>query len=192
MSPQAANKTVATAAKVSAFLAKEKDAHRRADCEALVALMSDLTGEPAVMWGASIVGFGTYHYRYASGREGDFLVIGFSPRKAALTIYAMGGVWDEPGRLTALGRCTGGGSCLYVKRLGDIDQGLLRKALAESMARIRRMFPPGATTAPATRSTKPAAKKAAKKVAKTVTKNAKPKKSRAAKTLKSTRRSSRT
>lgn len=173
MSPAAANKTVATAAKVSAFLATEKDPQRRADCEALVRLMSDLTGAPAVMWGPSIVGFGTYHYTYASGREGDFLIIGFSPRKAALTIYAMGGVWDEPGRLASLGRCTGGGSCLYVKRLADIDTARLRDALKESMARIARMFPAGATTTPATKSGKAVAgKKPAKKPAKQAAKNA--------------------
>lgn len=171
MSPQARNKTVATDAKVSAFLAKEKDARRRADCDALVALMSDVTGEPAVMWGSAIVGFGRYHYRYDSGREGDSMLIGFSPRKAAISIYAMGGVWEDPGRLASLGPCKAGGSCLYVKSLADIKLPALRAALAEGARRILAKYPPstpGATTSaktPVKKTVKKTAKKAPKKPA---------------------------
>lgn len=163
MSPKTGNKTVATDAKVDAFLAKEKDPRRRADCEQLVSLMSDITGKPAVMWGAAIVGFDRYHYKYASGREGDSLVIGFSPRKAALTVYAMGGVWEEPGRLKALGKCTGGGACLYVKSLADIDLAQLRIALTEAMRRTHAAYPAGGASSVAAA---PAKKKAAKKTAK--------------------------
>lgn len=168
MSPSAPNKTVPTNAKVSAFLAKERDPKRRADCETLVALMSDVTGEPAVMWGSSIVGFGTFHYRYDSGREGDSMVIGFSPRKAALSIYAMGGVWGDPGRLTALGKCTAGGSCLYVKSLADIRLPALRAALAEGARRILALYPPTADRPQSPK--KKAVKKAVKKAAKTAAK----------------------
>jgi hypothetical protein len=151
VSPKVANKTVPTDAKVSTFLAKEQHPRRRADCAALAALMSEVTGEPAVMWGPSIVGFGRYHYRYDSGREGDSMLIGFSPRKAAISIYAMGGVWSDPGRLAALGRCTAGGSCLSVKSLDDIQLPALRTALAEGVRRILAQYPPGAASKPTPR-----------------------------------------
>lgn len=146
MSPAPKNKTQPTRAAVETFLAKEKDPQRRADCEALVTLMSRITKAPAVMWGTSIVGFGQYHYVYESGREGDSMLIGFSPRKAALTIYAMGGVWADPGRLEALGRCTAGGSCLYVKRLADLNRKALERALRDSISRLTALYPPRRTT----------------------------------------------
>jgi hypothetical protein len=98
--------------------------------------MSGITGEPPVMWGSAIVGFGRYHHRYDSGREGDWFLMGFSPRTAAITVYSMGGVWNEPGRLEALGKCTGESSCLYVKSLADINLQALRAALTEGARRI--------------------------------------------------------
>ena len=89
--PTVANKTQPTDASVAAFVAGLADERQRADSERLIALMSKVTGEPATMWGPSIIGFGSYHYRYASGREGDTPLVGFSPRKTALTLYASAG-----------------------------------------------------------------------------------------------------
>jgi len=117
-----ANKTQPSDASVAAFVAGITDERRRADSERLIAVMSEVTGEPATLWGPSIIGFGSYHYRYASGREGDAPLVGFSPRKTALTLYASA---DEDVRavlLARLGPHKVGKSCVYVKRLADVDE----------------------------------------------------------------------
>ena len=134
----------ATNADVDAFLAAIAPA-RRADAERLVALMSAATGEPPVMWGDSIVGFGRYHYRYESGREGDSCLVGFSPRKTEFSIYLTGVYFPESGQRTAvlarLGKHRMGKACLYVRKLSDIDESVLRELVDFSVAELRRHYP---------------------------------------------------
>ena len=130
-------KTVPTAADVDAFINAVEDPRKREDSRAIAAMMAEVTGAPARMWGASIVGFGSYHYRYASGREGDFMETGFSPRKRALTLYIMAGFSDYGELLAKLGKHTTGRSCLYIKRLADVDQDVLREMVAQSVRYIR-------------------------------------------------------
>lgn len=134
----AGNKTVATTSPVAAYLAAIPDAKRRADCEALVAIMSAVTGCPPAMWGAGIVGFDSYHYVYESGREGDMCVVGFSSRKGDISIYLTA---DFPGRdalLAKLGRHSMAKACLYVRTLADVDRAVLEKLVAGSVAERRR------------------------------------------------------
>ena len=133
-------KTRPTALSVDAFVDAVDDEHKRADCRAVAELMADITGAEGVMWGSSIVGFGSYHYRYASGREGDFFEAGFSPRKRALTIYVMAGFAEYDDLLARLGKHRTGKSCLYVKRLADIDLDVLREMLIRSVAYIRAKY----------------------------------------------------
>ena len=134
-------KTIPTAASVNAFVDAVEDEQKRTDSRALAALMEEVTGEPAQMWGTAIVGFGTYHYRYASGREGDFMLVGFSPRKRALTLYIMAGFSEYDALLTQLGKHTIGKSCLYIKRLADVDQAVLRDIVERSVRYIRGKYP---------------------------------------------------
>jgi len=129
----AENKTRPTRQTVAAFLKSLPEESRRRDCEALVTLMREVTGADARMWGAAIVGFGDYHYKYASGREGDWFVAGFSPRKNDLTIYVMAGLDRYADQLARLGRHKTGKSCLYVQRLADIDLAVLRAILEDSI-----------------------------------------------------------
>ena len=134
-------KTVPTIASVDAFIAAVDDAQKREDCHAVAAIMAEATGASAQMWGTSIVGFGTYHYRYASGREGDFMEVGFSPRKRALTLYIMAGFSEYGDLLAKLGKHTTGKSCLYIKRLADVDQNVLREMVERSVRHIRDKYP---------------------------------------------------
>jgi hypothetical protein len=119
-------KTTKNQASVEEFLAGVPDERRRLDAEAVCELMTEATGEPPVMWGSSIVGFGSYHYRYASGREGDWPAVGFSPRKQSLTIYVSEGFDAYRDLLGRLGPHSTGKSCLYIKRLSDVDADVLR------------------------------------------------------------------
>jgi hypothetical protein len=137
----AANKTIQTEESVIAFIEKVSNAQKRADSYALISLMQSITGEPAKMWGPSIIGFGRYHYKYASGREGDAGVAGFSPRKQALTIYVVGGIEPHAALLAKLGTFKHGTSCLYVKSLADLDQKVLRQLLVASIKHIRKLYP---------------------------------------------------
>jgi hypothetical protein len=121
----AQNKTKATAASVDDFLDAIADPQRRADGKALRALMERVSGEPAAMWGPSIVGFGSYHYVHESGREGDMCRIGFSPRASEFALY--GGFLLSPDLLARLGKHKTGKGCLYVKRLGDVDMAVLEE-----------------------------------------------------------------
>jgi hypothetical protein len=127
-----------TEAPVAAFLAQVPDERRRADAHRLCALMQEITGEPPVMWGTSIVGFGSYHYRYASGREGDSALASFSPRSQHLAIYLVG-EFEERHRsaLARLGPHKTGKGCLYIKRLGGVDTGALRELIDRSV-RVRK------------------------------------------------------
>ncbi|MDE0419738.1 MAG: DUF1801 domain-containing protein [Gammaproteobacteria bacterium] len=133
-------KTQPTRASVDVFIDAVDDEGRRADCRVVAGLMAQVTGTEGVMWGSSIVGFGNYHYRYASGREGDFFEAGFSPRKRALTIYVMAGFSEYDDLLAKLGKYTTGKSCLYVKRLADVDLDVLREILTRSVAFIRAKY----------------------------------------------------
>lgn len=133
----AENKTRANDASVDAYIAAIVDDTRRADCAALTTMMSRVTGESPRMWGAGIVGFGSYHYRYDSGREGDSCLIGFSSRKGDISLYLAADVLGDDGALAKLGRCKAGKGCLYLRRLDDVDPLRLEQLLATAVARTR-------------------------------------------------------
>ncbi len=123
---------------VEPFLAAVADEGRRADARRLCTLMEDVSGEPPAMWGAGIVGFGSHHYRYASGREGDAPLVAFAPRKAQLVVYLVGGFEERyPRVLARLGPHKTGKACLYLKRLADVDEAALRE-LVERTVRVSR------------------------------------------------------
>ncbi|AWB96486.1 DUF1801 domain-containing protein [Agromyces badenianii] len=124
--------TEATDAAVREFLDGVAHPVRRRDAATLLALMQRVTGEPAHLWGPSIVGFGAYHYAYASGREGDAPAAGFSPRKAASTVYLADGIGAHAEKLAALGPHTTGVGCLYLKNLDDVDLGVLESIVRDS------------------------------------------------------------
>jgi hypothetical protein len=130
----AENKTKATDASVDAFLAKVEPEQRREDGRLVAGMMARITGEPATMWGPSIIGFGTHHYRYESGREGDICRIGFSPRKAQLVFYVGAGSGRLDPLLAKLGRYSTGKGCLYIKKLADVDQAVLEALIAKAWA----------------------------------------------------------
>jgi uncharacterized protein DUF1801 len=127
------NKTKPTAQSVKDFLNALPDEKKRADCFAIVDLMKEVTGIEPRMWGTSIVGFSSYHYKYESGREGDMPITGFSPRKQNLTLYLMGGFDQHEDLLKKLGKHSLGKGCLYIKRLSDIDQSALKKLVQASV-----------------------------------------------------------
>jgi hypothetical protein len=133
----AANKTVAKKASPASFLAAVADPGKRADAQALAKLMAKATGEPAVMWGAAIVGFGSYHYKYESGREGDMCLVGFSPRASGLVLYLMTRAAGETELLARLGKHKVSGGCLHIKRLADVDLAVLAELAAASAAHTR-------------------------------------------------------
>ena len=126
-------KTKETTQSVSAFLNKITDEARRQDCFAVVDIMRAVTKEEPKMWGTSIVGFGRYHYKSEGGREGDWMITGFSPRKAALTLYLMGGFDKSPDLMKSLGKYKAGKGCLYLNKLSDVDVKVLRKLVAASV-----------------------------------------------------------
>jgi len=128
----AENKTQATEASVEAFLAKVEPEQRRDDGRRVAEMMARITGEPATMWGPSIIGFGTHHYRYESGREGDICRIGFSPRKAQLVFYVGAGSGRLDPLLAKLGKHSTGKGCLYIKKLADVDQAMLEALIAKA------------------------------------------------------------
>lgn len=129
-------KTQKTEASVAKFLATVPGAGRRADAQALCELMTEATGAQPAMWGSSIVGFGSYHYRYASGQEGDWPAVGFSPRRQALTVYISEGLEDHTGLLARLGTHTTGKSCVYLKRLSDVDSSVLSELVREGFQQL--------------------------------------------------------
>jgi hypothetical protein len=131
------NKTVPTNQSVEDFLNAIDDEQKRKDSFALLNLMREVTDLEPRMWGSSIVGFGSYHYKYASGREGDTIVAGFSPRKQNLTIYNMGGVDPDDDLFKNLGKHTSGKGCLYIKRLDDVDLPTLKRLIEVSFTRTR-------------------------------------------------------
>jgi hypothetical protein len=137
----AENKTQATDASVADYLAAIDDEARRKDCKVLAKLMAKATKEPPRMWGAAIVGFGTIHYKYESGREGDICLVGFSSRKGDISVYGLGSAPDRERLLANLGRHREGKGCLYLRSLGDIDVKVLEQlvvgAVSEKMRRKR-------------------------------------------------------
>ena len=126
-------KTKKTEVSVSAFLDAIPDKQRREDCKAVAAIMEKAAKAPAKMLGSSIVGFGSYHYKYASGREGDWMLIGFSPRKSDLTLYVHAGAPDVDALVDSLGKLKRGKGCLYIKSLADVDTKVLQKVCAAAV-----------------------------------------------------------
>ena len=131
------NKTVPTDDSVEQFINSVDNETKRNDSLEILDMMSAITDSPPVLWGSSLVGFGRYHYKYASGREGDFFLTGFSPRKQALTIFIMPGISEYETILGKLGKYKTGKSCLYVKKLDEIDRDLLSELITKSVAYMR-------------------------------------------------------
>ena len=124
------------------FIAGVEHAVRRADALRMLTIMGEVTGDEPVMWGPSIIGFGSYHYVYASGREGDAPAAGFSPRKAHLVVYLMGGIEERyPEQLAKLGPYKASKACLYLKKLDDVDEDVLRYLIKDSYDVIKAQFP---------------------------------------------------
>ena len=134
----AENKTKATDASVQGYLAAIEDEMRRSDCFALTNLMTDATGHPPKMWGSSIVGFGNYHYRYESGREGDFCLVGFSSRKGDISVYGLHAAAKANELLAKLGKHKAGKGCVYLKSLANLDLKVLAKLVASAAAEKKR------------------------------------------------------
>jgi Domain of unknown function (DU1801) len=145
----AENKTKPTSLSVSAFIDALTDSGRRADAKALLKLMQSAAGEKPKMWGPSIIGFGSYHYKYESGREGDMPLIAFSPRKGATVLYGMTGFDDAAALLAKLGKHKTGKGCLYIKNLADVDQHVLETLVVKSLTAKRARQPePGSNDLP--------------------------------------------
>ncbi|MGD0270887.1 MAG: DUF1801 domain-containing protein [Candidatus Sulfotelmatobacter sp.] len=135
------NKTKPTKVSVAGFINALTDPAKRADAKALVKLMQSAAGEKPKMWGPSIIGFGSHHYKYESGREGDMPLIGFSPRKAATVLYGMNASSDSKALLAKLGKYTTGKGCLYIKKLADVDQDVLKTIASKAVAATRARSP---------------------------------------------------
>lgn len=136
----AENKTKPTKKSVTAFIKDIEDEQMRRDARKVAAMMREATGTRAKMWGASIVGFGEYHYKYDSGREGDFMITGFSPRKQALTLYVIPGFRHFEALMGKLGKYKTGKSCLYIRRLSDVDEQVLKRLITASVKYMREHY----------------------------------------------------
>jgi len=134
-------KTKVSEEDVHAFLDKIEDEQRRMDAFKLLEMMEEITGHPAKMWGGSIVGFDTYHYKYTSGKEADWMAAAFSPRKTSLTVYIMLGFEKYEDLMEKLGKYKTGKSCLYLKKLADVDEKILRKLIKKGYEDIKKMYP---------------------------------------------------
>ena len=132
-------KTKANKASVDKFLKGIQDEQKREDCFKIVDIMKKAAKAEPQMWGTSIVGFGSYHYKYASGREGDWFLVGFSPRKQNLTLYIMSGFDEYNSLLKKLGKHATGKSCLYIKRLEDVDMKVLKELVTRSVKHMQKM-----------------------------------------------------
>lgn len=133
-------KTKPNEASVDEFIGSVRDDAKREDSARILEMMREATGEEPRMWGSSIVGFGQYRYRYASGREGDWMRIGFSPRKQSMTIYIMDGLGKYGDLLSRLGNHKTGKSCLYIKGLADVDEAVLRELIAASLSHFEKKY----------------------------------------------------
>ena len=140
-----ANKTVPHGLKVSDYLDQIANPQRQADCRKIHDMMLDIVGEEPIIWGSKlssgIVGFGEYHYKYDSGREGDMLRLGFASRVQSISIYLMMGYQDYSEELSHLGKYKVGKSCLYIKRLSDIDEAVLKDIMIEDVRRMDEKYP---------------------------------------------------
>ena len=134
-------KTQANDASTTAFLECIADPQKRKDCERIYAIMKEITLSKPVMWGESIIGFGSYHYVYDSGREGDWFLTGFSPRKQNISLYIMSGLAKYPELLEKLGKHTTGKSCLYIKKLADVDESVLKQLIEASVKSLSEKYP---------------------------------------------------
>ena len=134
----AENKTRPGKQSVTVFVNRIDDKQKRADVKKVAAMMRKATGDRATMWGSAIVGYGQYHYQYASGREGDFMLTGYSPRKQALTVYIIPGFKPFESLMKKLGKYETGKSCLYLKRLSDVDEIVLERLISESVKHMRK------------------------------------------------------
>lgn len=137
------NKTKETNASVKDFLNKVEPEWKKEQAFQLLDMMTQLSGAEAKLWGPSLVGFGNYHYQYDSGREGDFFRVGFSPRKTAHTIYIMPGFDRFDELMQKLGKYKTGKSCLYIKKLEDVDHEVLKELISESLNYMRKKYPEG-------------------------------------------------
>jgi hypothetical protein len=135
----AENKTKVTEINPRDFIKKVDSEEKRKDAEELVRLMSAATGKPAKMWGPSIVGFGKYHYKYESGREGDMCLTGFSPREPSLVLY-LGDVMNDEKLMSRLGKHKRTKGCLYIKKLADVDSAILKQLITKSVAETRKRY----------------------------------------------------
>lgn len=133
-------KTHSTDDSVDAFINAIEDEARREDCRTLLALMKRATGEEPRVWSSGLIGFGTYHYRSSSGQEGDWFPVGFASRKAALTVYLGQELGSLAEQLGKLGKHTTGKGCIYVKRLSDIDLGVLEQLVGDAYAHMKQAF----------------------------------------------------
>lgn len=131
-------KTKPTAKSVARFLAAVPDSDRRADCKAIAAMMEKVTRKKPKMWGPSIVGFGDYRYVYASGREGNWFMVGFSPRKKEISVYLMGGLQHQAELLAKLGKHKTGKGCLYINKLEDIDFAVLTRMVKTAVTKLKK------------------------------------------------------
>ena len=137
----AANKTQLNDLSVAAFIGQLPDAAQRADAQALAKLLQKATGEKPKMWGPSIIGFGAYHYKYESGREGDMPLVAFSPRKAATVLYNLTGFPGADALLAKLGKHSLGKACLNIKKLTDVDHEVLQELAVKGAAALRARYP---------------------------------------------------
>lgn len=138
---KAKNKTTATEVSVEGFLNGVKDEQKREDSFKILEMMTRLSGYEPKMWGTSIVGFGEYHYKYESGREGDMCRIGFSPRAQNLTLYMITGYSEKGDELARLGKHKLGKSCLYIKRLSDVDEDVLEEMIVKDLKAMNEKYP---------------------------------------------------
>jgi Domain of unknown function (DU1801) len=137
-------KTKPTGVAVDQFLDAVPNPQRREDGKALRQTFERITGEPATMWGPSIVGFGSYHYKYDSGHEGDMARVGFSPRKAELVLYVLTEAGNQDALLARLGKHKTGKCCLYIKKLSDVDEAVLEELIVGTLAYMNEKYPEGA------------------------------------------------
>ncbi|OWY24984.1 DUF1801 domain-containing protein [Sphingobacteriales bacterium UPWRP_1] len=126
---------------VADFLNAVTDATQKQDCIAICTLMQEVTGHQPKMWGTAIVGFGSYHYKYASGQQGDWMLAGFSPRKQNLSIYLMSGFEPLQAQLQQLGKHKTGKGCLYIKKLSDVNMEVLKEMVAISVKVLKEQYP---------------------------------------------------
>lgn len=136
------NKTKPDDADPIEYLSQVEPEKKREDAFAIMTMMQEITGEPPVMWG-TMIGFGKYHYQYDSGREGDMFLTGFAPRKQNLTLYIMAGFDEYDDLMSKLGKYKTGKSCLYIKKLADVDEAVLRELIQKSAQHMRETNAPG-------------------------------------------------